>query len=272
VFLAVVFGESYLRLSLTWLKQLDIFTWMKVAAYIPARFQSTRLPGKPLKDIGGKPMIQWVSERTAKASSVESVSVATDDERIRAAVVAYGGNVVMTSTDCRSGTERVAEAARSCGADIIVNVQGDEPLVEPALIDDLVAPMLADSSIGLATPATLIKTEAEYLDPNTVKVVMDREGNAIYFSRSPIPNHRNGFKIDEDKIYKHIGLYAYRCDVLMKLAALAPTPLEHAEGLEQLRALEHGIKIRVVMTTYSPESVDTPEDLAHVRELMQGLC
>ncbi|VAV82731.1 3-deoxy-manno-octulosonate cytidylyltransferase [hydrothermal vent metagenome] len=244
---------------------------MKVVAFIPARYQSTRLPGKPLKDIGGKPMIQWVSERTALAKSVETVSVATDDERIREAVEAYGGNVVMTSSSCLSGTERVAEAARDCGADIIVNVQGDEPLVEPALIDDLVAPMLADSSIGLATPATLIKTEAEYLDTNTVKVVLDREGNALYFSRSPIPNHRDGFRLDEYAIYKHIGLYVYRREVLEQLAALAPTPLERAEGLEQLRALEHGIKIRVVMTTYSPESVDTPEDLERVRAAAAGL-
>ncbi len=216
-------------------------------------------------------MIQWVSERAALAKSVEAVSVATDDERIRQAVEAYGGSVVMTSPDCRSGTERVAEAARDCGADIIVNVQGDEPLVEPALIDELVAPMLVDSSIGLATPATLIKTEAEYLDTNTVKVVLDREGNALYFSRSPIPNHRNGFKVDEDKIYKHIGLYVYRREVLERLAGLAPTPLERAEGLEQLRALEHGIKIRVVMTAYSPESVDTPEDLERVRAAVRGL-
>lgn len=244
---------------------------MKVVAYIPARYQSTRFPGKPLKDIDGKPMIQWVSERTALAKSVERVSVATDDDRIRKVVEGYGGNVVMTSADCRSGTERVAEAARECDADIIVNVQGDEPLIEPALIDDLVAPMLADSSIGLATPATRIKTEQEYLDPNTVKVVLDRQGNALYFSRSPVPNHMNGFKLDEAVIYKHIGLYVYRREVLEKLAALEPTMLERAEGLEQLRALEHGIKIRVVLTSYNPESVDTPEDLDRVREKIKRL-
>jgi 3-deoxy-manno-octulosonate cytidylyltransferase (CMP-KDO synthetase) len=244
---------------------------MKVVAYIPARYQSTRFPGKPLKDICGKPMIQWVSERTALAKSVEQVSVATDDDRIRKAVEAYGGNVVMTSAACRSGTERVAEAARESGADIIVNVQGDEPLIEPALIDDLVAPMLADSSIGMATPAARIKTEQEYLDPNTVKVVMDKAGNALYFSRSPVPNHRGGFKADEVEIYKHIGLYVYRRDVLERLAGLAPTMLEQAEGLEQLRALEHGIKIRVVLTSYSPESVDTPEDLERVRTVMKEL-
>lgn len=215
-------------------------------------------------------MIQWVSERTALAKSVGMVSVATDDDRIREAVEGYGGSVVMTSTSCLSGTERVAEAARCSEADIIVNVQGDEPLIEPALIDDLVAPMLEDSSIGLATPATLIKTEQEYLDPNTVKVVLDNAGNALYFSRSPIPNHRGGFKAGT--VYKHIGLYVYRREVLMKLAGLAPTMLEQAEGLEQLRALEHGIKIRVVMTSYSPESVDTPEDLARVREMAKGVC
>lgn len=257
---------------MTWQCYIDIFTGMKVVAYIPARYQSTRLPGKPLKDIGGKPMIQWVSERTALAKSVEEVSVATDDDRIRKAVEAYGGNVVMTSAACRSGTERVAEAARASGADIIVNVQGDEPLIEPALIDDLVAPMLADSSIGLATPAALIKTEQEYLDPNTVKVVMDTAGNALYFSRSPVPDHKGGFRLDDTAIYKHIGLYVYRREVLERLAALPPTPLEQAEGLEQLRALENGIKIRVVITTYSPESVDTPEDLERVREKMKSLC
>jgi len=251
--------------------QLGIFTGMKVVAFIPARYQSTRLPGKPLKDIGGKPMIQWVCERAALAKSVESVSVATDDERIRRAVRAFGGKVVMTSASCRSGTERVAEAACGTDAEIIVNVQGDEPLIEPALIDDLVAPMLADSSIGLATPAALIKTEHEYLDPNTVKVVMDRDGNALYFSRSPIPNHRDGFRLDEVEIYRHIGLYVYRRDVLERLAGLAPTALEQAEGLEQLRALEHGIKIRVVKTAYSPESVDTQEDLERVRKVMKGM-
>ncbi len=241
---------------------------MKVVAFIPARFGSTRLEGKPLMDIKGKPMVQHVYERVARAETLSDVTVATDDERIKRAVEAFGAKAVMTSRTCRTGTERVAEAATGVEADIVVNVQGDEPLIDPALVDDVVRPLMDDPELSLSTPATIIDSPDEFRDPNVVKVVVDTRGNALYFSRSPIPYHRHPSGGPLSTAYKHIGLYVYRKDVLLRLAAMPPTPLEEAESLEQLRALENGFRIRVVKTSYNPASVDTPEDLDRVRGML----
>ncbi len=243
---------------------------MDVVAFIPARFGSTRLEGKPLKDIGGKPMVQWVYERALRASLVTEVTVATDDERIMGAVRAFGGKAVLTSPAHRSGTDRVAEAAKGVSADIVVNLQVDEPLIEPGMIDEALRPVTEDPGLALCTLKTRITDAEELSNPNVVKVVTDKEGYALYFSRSPIPyavgkeNHRRA-----EKSFKHIGLYVYRRDFLIKFSGLRPTPLELAEGLEQLRALENGFKIKVVETPYNPVGVDTPEDLVKVRKMIK---
>lgn len=247
----------------------DILRMMKVAAFIPARYASTRLNGKPIAAICGKPMVQWVYEAARSSSLVNEVTVATDDERILKAVRSFGGSVVMTSTAHVSGTDRIAEAAARTDADIIVNMQGDEPLITPEVIDAAVRPMLDDPGLSLCTVKTIITDEDEYRDPNAVKVVCDSDGYALYFSRSPIPYSRAGF--EGLKVYKHIGLYVFRRDFLMRFSTLAPSALEKAESLEQLRALENGCRIKVVETSYNPVSVDTAEDLERVRGLMKGM-
>jgi 3-deoxy-manno-octulosonate cytidylyltransferase (CMP-KDO synthetase) len=241
---------------------------MKVAAFIPARFGSTRLDGKPLADIGGKPMIQWVYERAMASHLVDDVVVATDDERVLDAVKAFGGAVVMTSPAHVSGTDRVGEAAAATSADIIVNIQGDEPLIEPEMIDAAVGPMIEDPGLNVCTLMTRITDEGEYLDPNVVKVVVDAEGFALYFSRSPIPFSRAPFKEAAPPLFKHVGLYVYRREFLKKFTAMKPAPLEEAEGLEQLRILQNGFRIKVVETPFNPVSVDTPEDLEMVRKMV----
>ena len=248
---------------------------MNVIAIIPARYGSTRLDGKPLLDIGGKPMVQWVYERAKKAKLIRDVMVATDDKRVMSAVERFGGKAVMTSSSHRSGTDRIAEAAGSLNADVIVNVQGDEPLIEPEMIDEAIKPLLAESSLLISTLKTRIANEEELKDPNVVKVVTDREGFAIYFSRLPIPYVREssefGVRSSELKAtyYKHIGLYVYRKDFLLKFAKMKPTPLEDAEKLEQLRVLENGYKIKVVQTKYNSVGVDTQEDLEKVRKIVE---
>ncbi|MBI5561189.1 MAG: 3-deoxy-manno-octulosonate cytidylyltransferase [Deltaproteobacteria bacterium] len=246
---------------------------MKSVAFIPARFASARLPGKPLKDIRGKSMIERVYERVRRASLVSDVIVATDDERIVKAVWGFGGKAVLTG-ECATGTERVAKAARNipdgvAPPDIVVNVQGDEPLIEPSIIDDCIraladpcASMSTSMSTHMSTPMTGIKDPSDMSDPNVVKVVTDINGFALYFSRSPIPYLKGG---PITVAFKHIGLYAFRRAMLFQLAALPRSPLEKAEGLEQLRALENGFKIKTVFTAYNPVSVDTPEDLERVR-------
>jgi 3-deoxy-manno-octulosonate cytidylyltransferase (CMP-KDO synthetase) len=241
---------------------------MKVAAFIPARFGSTRLDGKPLADIGGKPMIQWVYERALASRLVDDVVVATDDERILDAVKAFGGAVVMTSSEHVSGTDRVAEAAAATSAGIIVNIQGDEPLIEPEMIDAAVGPMIEDPALSVCTLMTRITDESEYRDPNVVKVVVDAEGFALYFSRSPIPFSKAPFKEAVGALFKHVGLYVYSREFLKKFTAMKPAPLEEAEGLEQLRVLHNGIRIKVVETPFNPVSVDTPEDLEMVRRMV----
>ena len=234
---------------------------MKVLCIIPARYASTRLPGKPLRDIAGKPMIVRVYERATGAQRVHEVVVATDDERIRAAVEEHGGHAVMTRADHATGTDRLAEvAAQRPDCDLIINVQGDEPLIDPGVIDALVEPFLADEKLPMATAKTLLTDEAEMENPNNVKVIVDRAGNALYFSRARIPYARNAGA----KVYKHIGIYAYRRDFLLAYAKMAQTELECSESLEQLRALENGYRIHVVETDAVFIGVDTEEDLAAV--------
>ncbi len=244
---------------------------MKVAAIIPARYASTRLPGKPLAEIQGKTLVERVYERARECALVDSITVATDDERIYRAVEAFGGRAVMTSASHRSGADRVAEAAAlATKADIIVNIQGDEPLISPEAVDSAIRPLLDDDSVDVCTLKTAIRDEAEFLDPHAVKVVTDSRGRALYFSRSPIPYASVPFGERKTPPFKHIGLYVYRRGFLMDFTALPHSPLEEAESLEQLRALEHGHIIKVVETDYNPVSVDTPEDLERVRAIFAG--
>lgn len=245
---------------------------MKITAIIPARYGSTRFEGKALADICGKPMIQHVYERTVRSTLVSDVVVATDDERIAAAVRKFGGRVEMTSTGHETGTDRLAEVAARIDSDIIVNVQGDEPLIEPAMIDEAVEPLISDQSVVMSTLKSRIKTLHDFLSPNVVKVVTDWEGYALYFSRSPLPNFRDKWndlkdeKFSSGKLlcYKHIGLYVYRKDFLLQFSQMSPTYLELAEKLEQLRVLENGYRIKVVETSHESIGVDTPADLAAV--------
>jgi 3-deoxy-manno-octulosonate cytidylyltransferase (CMP-KDO synthetase) len=240
---------------------------LQIVAVIPARFASTRFPGKPLADIDGQPMIEHVYRRASAASTVSRVIVATDDLRIATRVAEFGGHVRLTKPTHATGTDRLAEVVETLDCDIIVNVQGDEPLIDPRAIDQAVAPLIADPSVPMTTLYKRIANGAELIDPNVVKVVVDRGGFALYFSRAPIPhthNPRGGWP----PLYRHIGLYAYRRSTLLVLANLEPTPLERAESLEQLRALEHGIRIKAVETEYDSLSVDTPKDLEEVRRLL----
>ncbi|MEK6777656.1 MAG: 3-deoxy-manno-octulosonate cytidylyltransferase [bacterium] len=247
---------------------------MTVTAVIPARYASTRLPGKPLLKIGGKPMIQWVYERVGRASLVQDVIVATDDRRIHDAVQAFGGRCVMTSPNHTTGTDRLAEAAADLKSDIIVNVQGDEPLIEPGVIDACIRPMMDGGAFPAATSCTRIRSREELLNPDVVKVVTDLDGFALYFSRFPIPCDRDQGPLSVDlflnQFFKHIGLYVYRRDFLLEYSRMAPTPLEVREKLEQLRILENGYRIRVVETKYDSISVDTEEDLRRVQDLMKS--
>ncbi len=251
---------------------------MAIVAIIPARFASTRLPGKPLSDIHGKPMVQHVWERARRARSVDRVLVATEDERILRAVRAFGGEAVMTSAAHRTGTDRLAEAARATDASLVVNVQGDEPMLDPAVIDAAVAPFAGEPELEMSTVAVPLRTIDEMLSPMVVKVVTDARGDALYFSRSPIPfvrepgaDLRAGARaaVERGLARRHLGLYVYRRAALERFAALGPSPLEEAESLEQLRALHHGMRIRVVTVAADPGlAVDTAEDLENVRALM----
>jgi 3-deoxy-manno-octulosonate cytidylyltransferase (CMP-KDO synthetase) len=244
---------------------------MNVLAVIPARYASTRLPGKPLVSLGGKPMIQRVWERVRQAESVSGVIIATDDERIRSAVEAFGGDVAMTRSDHRSGTERVAEAALARGdAEIIVNVQGDEPLIEPSAIDTAVEAIREDLEVSVATLAVPIVKPADIMDPNVVKAVLDFDGNALYFSRAPIPWVRDRSGPVHAKHLKHLGLYVYRRAALLEFATFPQGDLERIEQLEQLRWLENGYRIRVAETEYDSVSVDVPEDIPRVEQLLAG--
>lgn len=240
---------------------------MKAICVIPARYSSTRLPGKPLKDICGVPMICRVYERASRAKSVAEVIVATDDERILQAVEKNSGRAMMTRADHKTGTDRLAEVAENFSdVEVVVNVQGDEPLIEPSLIDELIAEFVKDKNLQMATVATELKDADEMNNPNNVKVVVDKNNDALYFSRSLIPYPRNTGKA---KVFKHIGIYAYRRQFLIDYAKMEPTPLEQSESLEQLRALENGFKIRVIKSSCRFVGVDTEEDLKLVNEIYQ---
>jgi 3-deoxy-manno-octulosonate cytidylyltransferase (CMP-KDO synthetase) len=237
--------------------------FVSAVAVIPARYHSSRLPGKALADIGGRPMIEHVYRRTAAARSIASVIVATDDERIHRAVLSFGGESRLTSASHQSGSDRIAEVAGGLRCDLIVNVQGDEPLIEPAMIDEAVAPFMADPSLMMSTLRRRIEDASETQNPNVTKVVVDRDDFALYFSRAPIPFTRQGSP--PAPAWRHVGLYVYRRECLLRLAALPPTAMERAEALEQLRALEYGIRIKAVETMFDSVGVDTPDDLERVR-------
>ena len=209
-------------------------------------------------------MIEHVYRRAAEARGVNAVVVATDDDRIRAAVEAFGGIARMTRPDHRSGTDRIAEVARTLACDIVINLQGDEPLIDPGVIEEVIAPLDADPHVRMTTARRVITDHEDYLNPNVVKVVVDRQGDALYFSRAPLPYVRDKGPAS----YKHIGLYGLRREFLLRLTELPPTPLEIAESLEQLRALEHGFRIRTIETQYDSVGVDTPEDLERARQLV----
>jgi 3-deoxy-manno-octulosonate cytidylyltransferase (CMP-KDO synthetase) len=244
----------------------------KILGVIPARFASTRFPGKVLASIAHRTMLQHVYERAAQARYLSSILIATDDERICEVARNFGAKVRMTRSDHPSGTDRVAEAASAESCDIVVNIQGDEPLIDPAAIDAAILPLVHDAEVRMSTLSKRIEDPGEISDPNVVKVVTDRQGDAIYFSRCPIPYHRDASQAAERSpapYFKHIGLYVYRRDFLLRYPALPVGPLEQAERLEQLRALENGFRIRVVETEYESLGVDTPQDLERVAQLLE---
>lgn len=248
---------------------------MKVLAVIPARYASTRFPGKPLALIQGKPMIQWVFERAAAANSLTEIVVATDDERIKSTVENFGGLAIMTSPQHENGTSRCLEVVEKMknGADVVLNIQGDEPLIKPEQIDTLVK-CLTQSYADVATLARPAAQAELLFNPGEVKVVRDINGNALYFSRSEIPYVRDLPKEkwpDSGNFLLHVGMYAFMAGKLAELVAAAPTPLEEAEKLEQLRWLEHGYKIKVGLTDWQSPAVETPEDLEYVNRLLENL-
>ncbi len=263
-----------------------IIQYMSSIVVIPARYSSTRFPGKPLAPLRGKPVIEHVYRNSLKSRLADEVIVATDNEAIFEKVRSFGGKAVMTSPDHASGTDRIAEVARDLRCDIIVNVQGDEPLIRPEMIDDVIS-VLDDRRAAMGTLAKKIEKRSDIFDPNIVKVVFDREGFALYFSRASIPYHRalfgTGGKRDafsasgstgDDApglfMFKHIGIYSYRREVLFRLAGFSPSRLEMVEMLEQLRALEHGFKIKVRETLFETAGVDTPEDLERIEKCLNS--
>jgi 3-deoxy-manno-octulosonate cytidylyltransferase (CMP-KDO synthetase) len=244
---------------------------MAIIGIIPARYESSRFPGKPLADIAGRPMVQHVYERACRAKQLDEVLVATDDRRIYDAVRAFGGEAVMTDSAHATGTDRLAEVARKLDATtIVVNIQGDEPLLDPATVDAVIAPLLEDDTIPMSSVMVPMPDLTRAQDPNVVKVVTDQQGFALYFSRAPIPIVRDP-RHDHGPWRRHIGLYAYRRDFLLTFASLPPTPLEEVEKLEQLRALEHGYRIKMVeMDDAYSIGVDTPDDLERVRSVVES--
>jgi len=244
---------------------------VKVIGMVPARYASSRMPGKPLALISGKSMIQRVVEQSSQAKVLDEVWVATDDSRIAEAVEHFGGKAVMTSPDCASGTDRLAQAIELVEGDIIVNVQGDQPFIDPLMIDETVGPMLEDESLQMATLIHPIHRQEDLEDPGVVKAVIDLAGNGMYFSRSLIPAPHNDVA---HQVYEHVGLYAYRRDFLKTLAILPQTVLERVEGLEQLRVIEHGYRLRCVITACADNelsgfSIDTPEDVLRGEAMLQ---
>jgi 3-deoxy-manno-octulosonate cytidylyltransferase (CMP-KDO synthetase) len=243
----------------------------KIAVVIPARYASTRFPGKPLFPLEGKPMIQHVWERARKAKGIDRVIVATEDERIEAACESFGAECVITSEGCRSGTDRVAEVAKKKlkGYTHVINVQGDEPLVDPATVTKLARGMSSDETVRMITSASVFEPGDDVQNPNAVKVVMDRNGDALYFSRSPLPYVRN--ETPGLRFFRHQGIYGYTMELLFQFVKWKPTLLEMAESLEQLRALENGVKIRVVEVKHISLGVDTPEDAKAVAPMLAAL-
>lgn len=243
----------------------------RILGVIPARFASTRFPGKALASLAGKTILQHVFDRASEARYLSQLIIATDDERIADSARSFRAPYRMTRADHVSGTDRVAEVASSTNAELIVNIQGDEPLIDPAAIDSAVLAMLDETESPMGTLKKKIENPAEILNPNVVKVVTDRAGRAIYFSRSAIPHAGEGRKDAFEPVrYKHVGLYVYRRDFLLGYSDLPVGPLERAERLEQLRALENGYSIRVVETEYESLGVDTPEDLEYVTQLFSA--
>lgn len=244
---------------------------MECAAVIPARYGSTRLPGKPLRDLCGKPLIQRVYERVSQAKVFSEVLVATDSIEIYRCVEGFGGRAVMTDPGHRSGTDRVAEVARALDASVVVNVQGDEPFVRPEMLESLCRSFRSEERAVVGTLRCPVRDERELADPNVVKVVIDEAGYALYFSRSPIPHRRaeGTASVDGEQgvCYKHVGLYAYRRDFLLRFPYLPVTSLEKTENLEQLRVLGHGFEIRVYTTEWETWGIDTEEDLERARRL-----
>lgn len=241
---------------------------MKIIGVIPARLKSTRLPEKPLQLIKGKYLVQRVYEQAKKARQLDDVIIACDHEKIAAACRKAGTKVMLTSPDCSSGTDRVAEIARKIKADVFLNIQGDEPLIDPRTIDQ-VAGLFRDRTVMMGTAVVSLRHKQDIIDPNVVKAVLDKQLNVLYFSRSPIPYQRN--QIQDLIFYKHLGLYGFRREFLLKFAALPQTVLERAESLEQLRALENGYKIRAVMTKYDSIGIDTAQDLKKVCAIIRRM-
>jgi len=243
---------------------------MKTVVIIPSRYGSSRFPGKPLAQIAGKPMIQWVFEKAGHAKNVTDIYVATDDRRIYDIVRGFGGNAVMTSEENRSGTDRVGEAAEKLGLgkdDIIINVQGDQPFFNPHCLDQLVPPLLQDPNLSMSTLAFKIVDKTEITNPKDCKVTFDQQGYALYFSRSPIPFGRDPhMRFDT---YKHLGFYAYTRRFLDTFRTLPEGPLEKIEKLEQLRVIEYGHRIKVVITEYDSPEVDLPEDIARMEKILE---
>lgn len=239
---------------------------MKVLGIIPARYQSTRLPGKPLLEIAGKPMIQWVYERAKTASLLDEVVVATDDFRIVDAVQKFGGRVELTAAVHPTGTDRLAEVAKRYPCDIVINIQGDEPLIQGMVIDAITKPLLDDAKLPMTTARVRLTDTQQIQEPSVVKVVTDDKGYALYFSRSPIPYPRNPGKAE---YWKHIGLYGYRRDFLLQYIELPQSDLEIAESLEQLRVLSNGFRIKLVEVEQDSVGVDTQEDLERVRKILE---
>ena len=238
----------------------------KKIVIIPARFASTRLPGKPLIRVKNKPIIQWVYERASLSKLADEVIVATDDKNIYETVKSFGGNAVMTSDDHKSGSDRIAEIVlKDKNIDIVVNVQGDEPLIQPESIDLAINALIKDKKADISTLIRIIKDREELLNPNVVKAVIDNNGYALYFSRAPLPYERN---CGESPYYAHIGLYGYRRESLLKMTEYPQSSLEKAESLEQLRALQNGLRIKTLLVDYKPVGIDTEEDLVRFKNLI----
>ena len=237
---------------------------MKFLGVIPARYGSTRLEGKPLKNIGGHSMIEWVYKRAQK-SNLDKIIVATDDERVFQAVTSFGGEAVMTSKDHQTGTDRIAEVASKYDYDVIINIQGDEPLIEADMINSLMTPFIQEPELKMATLKHKISSYEEVENPNNVKVICDKNDYAIYFSRSPIPYPRT---LDLKNYYKHVGIYAYKSNFVVEYSKMQQTQLEKSESLEQLRVLENGYKIKVLETPFKIIGVDTQEDLDLVNKIV----